>query len=369
MDFSQYSDMLVVLGQVLLIDIVLAGDNAIVVGMAAAGLPADQRRKAIFWGIAAATIMRIGFASITVQLLSIVGIVFAGGVLLLWVCWKMYRELRNGGGHGEHGAGEDGAELRDRLIAVRETQFGDDHAHTAHALALFGGVRLAAGDAESAANFTRRALDLQSDALPDDHPDLGATLLILAESLRAVGQMDEAGPHFTRALTIWERSAGADHPVTLETVRGLARTALGSGDSAAALPHLERLRAAATGKGSEAGALPEHTESLPHLRLLVTLAGILAEEGERDRSRQIVVESLALSCWQPAPYAEADVFETLAVSMAEIARVFKALEEPESSTEAIRRARGYATRVPSPKELLARVDAMLERETAVGSDL
>jgi YjbE family integral membrane protein len=111
MDFSQYSDALVALGQVLLIDIVLAGDNAIVVGMAAAGLPADQRRKAIFWGIAAATIMRIAFASITVQLLSIVGIVFAGGVLLLWVCWKMYRELRTGGGHGEHGVGEDGVEL------------------------------------------------------------------------------------------------------------------------------------------------------------------------------------------------------------------------------------------------------------------
>jgi YjbE family integral membrane protein len=99
MDFSQYSAELVALGQVLFIDIVLAGDNAIVVGMAAAGLPAAQRRKAIFWGIAAATIMRIAFASITVQLLSIVGIVFAGGVLLLWVCWKMYRELRDGGGH------------------------------------------------------------------------------------------------------------------------------------------------------------------------------------------------------------------------------------------------------------------------------
>jgi YjbE family integral membrane protein len=113
MDFSQYSDALVALGQVLFIDIVLAGDNAIVVGMAAAGLPADQRRKAIFWGIAAATIMRIAFASITVQLLSIVGIVFAGGVLLLWVCWKMYRELRDGGGHGEHGATADGVELDD----------------------------------------------------------------------------------------------------------------------------------------------------------------------------------------------------------------------------------------------------------------
>jgi len=266
-------------------------------------------------------------------------------------------------------AGEEGVALRERLVAVRETQFGDDHAHTAHVLALFGGVRLAAGDAESAANFARRALDLQSDALPDDHPDLGATLLILAEALRAVGQVDEAGPHFTRALTIWERSAGADHPVTLETVRGLARTALASGDSAAALPHLERLRAAATAKGSEVGARSEHAESLSHLRLLVTLAGILAEEGAGDRSRQIVVESLALSCWQPTPYAEADVFETLAVSMAEIARIFKALEEPESSTEAIRRARGYATRVPSPKELLARVDATLERETAAGSDL
>ncbi len=89
---------------VLFIDIVLAGDNAIVVGMAAAGLPADQRRKAIFWGIIAATIMRIAFASITVQLLQVVGIVLAGGVLLLWVCWKMYRELREGGSHAEeHG--------------------------------------------------------------------------------------------------------------------------------------------------------------------------------------------------------------------------------------------------------------------------
>src|SRR3954453_22879546 len=94
-------DWLVPLTQVLFIDIVLAGDNAIVVGMAAAGLPPDQRRKAIFWGIIAATIMRIGFAAVTAQLLAIVGITLAGGVLLLWVCWKMYRELRDGGHGGE----------------------------------------------------------------------------------------------------------------------------------------------------------------------------------------------------------------------------------------------------------------------------
>jgi YjbE family integral membrane protein len=95
---------LVALAQVLFIDIVLAGDNAIVVGMAAAGLPSEQRRKAIFWGIAAATVMRIAFASITVQLLAIVGITLAGGLLLLWVCWKMFREIREGGHEEEHGA-------------------------------------------------------------------------------------------------------------------------------------------------------------------------------------------------------------------------------------------------------------------------
>lgn len=81
-------------GQVLLIDIVLAGDNAIVIGALAAGLPADQRRKVILLGIIAALVLRIGFALVVTQLLQIVGLVFAGGLLLLWVSWKMYRELR-----------------------------------------------------------------------------------------------------------------------------------------------------------------------------------------------------------------------------------------------------------------------------------
>jgi YjbE family integral membrane protein len=126
MDFFSFgSAELVALGQVLFIDIVLAGDNAIVVGMAAAGLPPDQRRKAIIWGIAAATVMRIAFASITVQLLSIVGIVLAGGVLLLWVCWKMYRELRDGGSHSVHeteqGEGVDAIEGEATPGAPRKT--------------------------------------------------------------------------------------------------------------------------------------------------------------------------------------------------------------------------------------------------------
>jgi YjbE family integral membrane protein len=76
------------------IDLVLAGDNAVVIGLAAAGLPASQRAKAILIGIIAATVLRIAFASVTVQLLNIIGLLLVGGLLLLWVCWKMWRELR-----------------------------------------------------------------------------------------------------------------------------------------------------------------------------------------------------------------------------------------------------------------------------------
>ncbi|MBK3801714.1 YjbE family putative metal transport protein [Azospirillum brasilense] len=88
---------LTALGQVVAIALVLAGDNAIVVGMAPAAVPVEQRRKVIFWGIGAAIILRIFFALITTQLLAIIGLTLAGGVLLLWVCWKMFRELRSGG--------------------------------------------------------------------------------------------------------------------------------------------------------------------------------------------------------------------------------------------------------------------------------
>lgn len=87
--------------QVLMIDIVLAGDNAIVVGALAAGLPDDQRKKVIAIGVLAALVLRIGFALTVTWLLGIVGLVLAGGLLLLWVAWRMYRDLHShpGGGH------------------------------------------------------------------------------------------------------------------------------------------------------------------------------------------------------------------------------------------------------------------------------
>lgn len=85
---------LAALGQVLLIDLVLAADNAIIVGMVAARLPKEQRARVIMIGILAATIMRIGFAVVTSHLLQIIGLTLAGGILLLWVCWKLWREIR-----------------------------------------------------------------------------------------------------------------------------------------------------------------------------------------------------------------------------------------------------------------------------------
>ena len=82
--------------QVLMIDIVLAGDNAIVVGALAAGLPADQRKKVIFLGVIAALVLRIAFALVVTQLMQIVGLIFVGGLLLVWVAWRMWRDLRSG---------------------------------------------------------------------------------------------------------------------------------------------------------------------------------------------------------------------------------------------------------------------------------
>lgn len=88
-------DQLIALGQVIIIDLVLAGDNAIVIGIAVASLPQEMRTKAIFLGIAVATIARGLFAIVTTKLLAIVGLTLAGGILLLWVCWKFWRELEH----------------------------------------------------------------------------------------------------------------------------------------------------------------------------------------------------------------------------------------------------------------------------------
>lgn len=128
---------LIALGQVLLIDLVLAGDNAVVVGLAVTGLPAAQKSRAILIGIAIATVLRIGFALVTLQLLAIVGLLFAGGLLLLWVSWRMYRELRS----SRHEAATTGAPVKTMRQALIQIVLADISMSLDNVLAVAGASR------------------------------------------------------------------------------------------------------------------------------------------------------------------------------------------------------------------------------------
>jgi predicted tellurium resistance membrane protein TerC len=119
MDFSVSASQIWSLLAVIGIDIALAGDNAVVIGMAAASLPPEQRRRAIILGIGAAAALRILFALITTQLLQVTELLFAGGLLLLWVCYRMFRDLRTGHtATSEHAAEAFGAKPKSFMSAM-----------------------------------------------------------------------------------------------------------------------------------------------------------------------------------------------------------------------------------------------------------
>ncbi len=149
MPFELSAEALAALGAVIAIDVALAGDNAIVVGMAAAGLPAEQRRKAIVVGIAAAALLRIFFAAFTVQLLQIVGLMFAGGFLLLWVCWKLWREIRSSAAarklqaESAHEEGAAGAVVKEKTLrdAITQIIIADVSMSLDNVLAVAGAAR------------------------------------------------------------------------------------------------------------------------------------------------------------------------------------------------------------------------------------
>ena len=158
-------------GKVVLIDLVLAGDNAIVIGMAAAGLPKTQRGKAILIGIAAATVLRILFATIAIQLLKLVGLGLVGGFLLLMVCWKMWRELKqshaldNSGSHKVAGAAK-GKTMRQAAtqIVLADISMSLDNvmavagAAREHPLVLIAGLVLSVALMGVAASFVAKLL-------------------------------------------------------------------------------------------------------------------------------------------------------------------------------------------------------------------
>ncbi len=127
--------------QVILVDLMLAADNAIVIGLAAASVPAAMRPRVIMLGIAAAAILRILFALVTVQLLQIVGLVLAGGLLLLWVCWKLWRELRSRNESTDSADGESGAPAKSLRQAIVQIIIADVSMSLDNVLAVAGIAR------------------------------------------------------------------------------------------------------------------------------------------------------------------------------------------------------------------------------------
>ena len=154
------------LAQVLMIDIVLAGDNAVVIGLAAARVPKAMRKKVIFWGLIAAVVLRIAMAAVAVQLLAIIGLTLAGGILLLWVCWRMWRDIA---GAKEHAtpqiAGADSARRAIFQILVADISMSLDNvlavagAARDHLDVLVIGLLMSVGLMGAAANFIARLLE------------------------------------------------------------------------------------------------------------------------------------------------------------------------------------------------------------------
>jgi YjbE family integral membrane protein len=153
----------VILAQILVIDLVLAGDNAIIIGLAVARLKPAQRRQAIIGGIFGATIIRILFALVALKMLAIIGLTLAGGILLLWVVWKTARELRAG---AEHPTGMPPQGLRGAIwrIIVADISMSLDNvlavagAAHGHPMLLAAGLVISIGLMGVAANYVARIM-------------------------------------------------------------------------------------------------------------------------------------------------------------------------------------------------------------------
>src|SRR6478735_11344608 len=149
-----------------MIDIVLAGDNAVVIGLAAARVPPSLRKKVIFWGLAAAVILRIGMAAVAVKLLAVIGLTLAGGILLLWVCWRMWRDI-SGEKHHDAPKIEAGASAKRAIlqILVADLSMSLDNvlavagAARDHLDVLIIGLLMSVGLMGAAANFIARLLE------------------------------------------------------------------------------------------------------------------------------------------------------------------------------------------------------------------
>ncbi len=197
---------LLALLQILLIDVTLAGDNAVVVGLAVAGLPQAQRRRALMFGIGAATLIRVALSAIAIQLLAIVGLTLAGGLLLLWVCWKMFREL-----HARHSEAGQGTPGKTGWQAIRQIVVADLSMSLDNVLAVAGAARrdvwiMAAGLALSVI-LTGVAADLLSRLLATQRwiAWLGLAVVVYVAVSMVVTGSGEATPEAAGLLQLMPR--------------------------------------------------------------------------------------------------------------------------------------------------------------------
>jgi YjbE family integral membrane protein len=149
-----------------MIDVVLAGDNAVVIGLAAARVPVAMRKKVIFWGLIAAVVLRIAMAAVAVQLLAIIGLTLAGGILLLWVCWRMWRDIKGSAGHAAPAIDSNASAKRAILqILIADVSMSLDNvlavagAAREHLDVLVIGLLLSVGLMGAAANLIARLLE------------------------------------------------------------------------------------------------------------------------------------------------------------------------------------------------------------------
>src|SRR5215475_10603824 len=157
---------LIALAQVLMIDIVLAGDNAVVIGLAAGRVPPELRKKVILWGLVAAVVLRVGLAVIAVSLMKVIGLTLAGGIILLWVCWRFWRDI-SGQAHHEAAAPDANASLKRAIlqIVLADVSMSLDNvlavagAARDHLDVLVIGLLLSVGLMGAAANLIARLLE------------------------------------------------------------------------------------------------------------------------------------------------------------------------------------------------------------------
>jgi tetratricopeptide (TPR) repeat protein len=237
-----------------------------------------------------------------------------------------------------------GGALRDRLVAIRRSQFGESHEHVADVLVTMANARQAARDYAAATAMYEAGIAIYEAAVGAEHPDIAGALLPLSRTYRATGKNEQAEQALRRALGIWEATVGPEHEVTLATVKPLALVLLALGREAEAIPLMERLLA-----GLDAD--PEAAEA-EKVKLLTKLAEVRESIGEADAARTDLRRAIEIEM----RLADSDQAGS-ATDLADIARLQQLLGDDEAAAANLARARDMAAKLPDAKDQIAKIEA------------